>query len=881
MSELPSGTVTFLVADGENAAALGEAAPALMLAALVRLDALFEGAVREHGGASIGPTGADAGRIAVFSSAHDAIGAAVAIQRAVADERWPTPRPVEVRLGLHTGEAELRDDVYDSVAVNRGARLRDVGHGGQILLSGPTAGLVREDPPGGISLRYLGVHSLGHLRRPERVYQVVHPALPANFPPLASRDARVDALPLQPVPLLGREVELQAVRGLLLRAGLVTLTGPGGTGKTRLALQVAADLREHFPDGVNFVSLAPIRDPGLVIPTVGQALGLREGGGRSFHEAVTTHLKEKRQLLVLDNFEQVLPAAPDVASLLAECRSLTVLVTSRALLHLGSERELAVPPLALPDPSRVSSTEGLGQYAAIRLFVQRARDARASFRLTDENAKTVANICRRLDGLPLAIELAAAQTRWLSPRALLDRLDRRLPVLTGGARDLPQRQRTLRDTIAWSYDLLDETEQRLFRQLSVFVGGFVLVAADGVASLVEKSLLRQDDGSDGEPRFQMLETIREFAIERLETSGKAPLVRERHARYYVALAEEAEIGLRGDQQATWLDRLETEHDNLRSILIRGVAQPDGLTDSNPVDLELGLRLAGALLWFWLVRGYVSEGARWLGEMLTADAGVAQPGRSGAARAKVLAGAGHLAQYRTDYDQAVTLLEESVRLFQQAGDDGGVAWSLGMLGEVARNRRDHEQAATLLEASLTLARRIGDRWTMYHVLYRLGELARNRGEYDQAAKLYEESLTIRREFGDKRGIAAGLHSLGFVAREQGRPEQAASFLERSLALHAEVGNKIGIAICLEGLSGIALESGQLARATNLLGAVEALCEVIGAPLLPAERVHYERDRAAARDRLGRAAFTTSWTEGRSMPLEQAIALALALDQPKLP
>jgi len=905
---LPSGTVTFLLAEVEGSAALWQEAPGAMQAALARHDLLFEDAVRQHDGVQIRRRGEGDSRFAVFRSAHDATRAAVAIQCAFAAERWPTPRPIAVRIGVHTGEAELREDGYHGTAVNRCARLRSIGHGGQILLSETTAGLVREDLPDGTSLRYLGAHRLQDLTRPERVSQLLHPMLPDDFSPLASLDTRPHNLPIQPTPLLGREDELRTVRSLLLRddpsassgqARLVTLTGPGGTGKTRLALQAAAELLDGFPDGVYFVSLARISDPALVISAIAQVLGLREAGSRSLQDTVIDYLKEKQLLLVLDNFEQVLPAALHVAEVLAACWSVTVLVTSRAVLHLQGEHECAVPPLALPDPAPAATAETLGRYPAVTLFVQRARDLRADFALSDQNAPAVAEICRRLDGLPLALELAAARTRLLSPEVLLRRLEHRLPVLTGGARDLPARQRTLRDAIAWSYDLLSDAERHLFQRLSVFVGGFTLGAVDEVArdegrgasegpssplathpssldlvvSLVDKSLLRQEAGSADEPRFGMLETIREFATDRLDASGESALLRQRHAAYYLALAEEAEIELRGAQQAIWLDRLEAEHDNLRTALTRSLTDAADST-GDPALVELGTRLAGALLWFWLVRGYVSEGYRWLQAALVASGRTADSPPATSARGKALAGAGHLAQYQGDYAQSAALLEESVTVLRAAGDEHGVAWSLGMLGELARNRRDYAQAASLLEESLALARRIGDRWTMYHVLYRLGEMARNRREYDRAATLYEESLVIRREFGDKRGIAAALHSLGFAAWEQGHPERAAALLAQSLALHGEVRNMIGIAICLAGLGGIALESRQLARATRLLGAVEALCETIGASLLPAEQAHYERDRAGARDALGEPAFAAAWSEGRAMPLDLAIADALA-------
>jgi len=516
MAELPSGTVTFLLTDVEGSTALWEQASEAMRAALARHDAMFEAAIREHGGVHIRPRGEGDSRFAVFSSASDAVSAATAIQRAFAAEPWPTPRPIKVRIGVHTGEAELRDGDYYGTAVNRCARIRAIGHGGQTLLSEVTAALVREAMPPGAGLLDLGRQRLKDLTEPERVSQVVAPDLTSDFPPLASLDARPHNLPTHPTALLGRERELAEVRKLFEDgARLVTLTGPGGTGKTRLGLQVAADLLDDFEHGVFLVELAPISDPALVPSTVAQVLGVRDIGNHPIADALKAHLRSRSVLLLLDNFEQVLAAASVVADLLASCPGLAVLATSREPLRLRGEHEYAVPPLALPDAHQGTTAEGVSDSPAVLLFVQRARAIRADFVLTDENAPAVADICARLDGLPLAIELAAARVRHLSVDAMLARLERRLPFLTGGARDLPERQRTLRDTIAWSYALLSGEEQRLFRDLAAFVGGFGLEAAgtvcaadgdavtdilDGVTSLADKNLLRQVVGADAGAR---------------------------------------------------------------------------------------------------------------------------------------------------------------------------------------------------------------------------------------------------------------------------------------------------------------------------------------------------------------------------------------------
>ncbi len=500
MAELPSGTVTFLLTDVEGSTALWEQAPEAMRAALAQHDDRFESAVLQHGGVHIRPRGEGDSRFAVFAGAPEALAAALEIQRAFAAERWPTPRPIKVRIGLHTGEAELRDGDYYGSAVNRCARIRAIGHGGQTLLSEATAALVRDDLPATASLVDLGEHRLKDLARPERVFQLTSSDLRIDFPPLISLDARPNNLPVQPTTLIGRQQEIEAVRELLSRhdVRLVTLTGPGGTGKTRLALQVAAELIDDFQDGVFFVELAPLSDPSLVVPTIAQSVGLQDVGGRPVRDALVDYLSDKRLLLLLDNFEQILAAAPVVADLLGAAPGLKVLVTSRAVLHLRGEHEFPVPPLGLPEPGPRSLARELASYPAIALFSQRATAVRPGFGLTDENALAVTDICRRLDGLPLAIELAAARVKLLAPQAMLTRLERRLPLLTGGARDLPERQRTLRDTIAWSYDLLDAPERRLFRRLAVCVGGCTVDAAEAVCA-TEDGGRRTEEDRQGPP----------------------------------------------------------------------------------------------------------------------------------------------------------------------------------------------------------------------------------------------------------------------------------------------------------------------------------------------------------------------------------------------
>ncbi len=602
MSAVPTGTVTFLFTDIEGSTRSWDQHIEAMQAALAKHDHILRGAIEAHGG-HVFKTVGDA-FYAAFATASDGLAAALDAQRALAAESWGELGVLRVRMGLHTGAVQSRDGDYFGPPLNRVARLLSAGHGGQTLLTLATQELVRDQLPEGVQLRDLGSHRLRDLIRPEEIFQVVASPLPADFPPLKTLDARPNNLQTQPTPLLGREREVEQVCAQLRREGvrLLTLTGPGGTGKTRLALQGAADLLDDYKDGVFFVALAPLSDPTLVVSTIAQALGVKESGGRSVLQCLQDYLREKTLLLALDNFEQVAAAAPQVAGLLADAPRLNILVTSRIPLHLRGEHEFAVPPLALPDFKHLPALAALTQYAAVELFIERAQAVRPDFAVNNDNAPAVAEICVRLDGLPLAIELAAARVKLLSPQAMLVRLEEPLKLLTGGARDLSARQQTLRGAIAWSYDLLDENEKRLFRRLAVFVGGCTLEAAeavchggvdlradvfDGIASLVDKSLLRQEEAPDGEPRFFMLETIREYAQERLTESGEE--LQNRHAEFFLNFAEQAEIEIHGFQQLKWLDRLEVEHDNLRAAL-------GWLTHNSKA--QLGLRLAGALTDFW-------------------------------------------------------------------------------------------------------------------------------------------------------------------------------------------------------------------------------------------------------------------------------------------
>ena len=835
----PTGTITFLFTDIEGSTSLWERDPRTMRQALARHDALVAAAVGQHTGTLVRARGEGDSHFAVFARASDAIAAAYALQQALCVERWPTPTPLRVRLALHTGEAGLRDGSYYGTAVNRCARLRDSAHGGQILLSQATAELAGDVLPPDTVLRGLGEHRLKDLLRPEHIYQLVAPGLPADFPQLQTLDTRQSNLPIQATPLIGREHQVAATCALLRRVDvrLLTLTGLGGTGKTRLAFQVAADLLDACANGVYFVALAPISDPTLVAATIAQALGISDIAGQPLLERLKAYLRSKQLLLLLDNFEQVLAAAPLVGELLAAAPLLKVLITSRAALHLYGEQEFLVPPLALPEPRRLSlvARDSLVQYPAVALFVQRAQAVKADFALTSENARAVAEICVRL---PLAIELAAARVKLLPPQAMLARLSNQLALLTGGARDLPTRQQTLRNTIDWSYNLLDAHEQTLFRRLGVFVGGCSLEGAeaicktagdlsldvlDGVAALLDQSLLRQEVGAGGELRVTMFETIREYALERLEMSGEAEALRRQRATYYLALAEAAEPKLTGGDRDIWLEQLEAEQDNLRAALEWSQTAED--------DAEMGLRLAGALCWFWYHRGYWSEGRVRLEDALERSS-EATPSAS----AKALLGAGMLAWAQAEDTQANVLLAESLTLFRALEDKHGSAWALCHLGGVAQRQGAGQQANALFAESLTLFRELGDKAGSAWVLNEMGYAARYQGNYAAARALLEESLELFRTLGDKWGTAWALRHLGAMAHGLGELDRAAQLFAECLALFREGGMKDGIGYALRSLGWVATDQGDTARAAAHYAESLELCQEIGDKLGLAWSLH---------------------------------------------
>jgi predicted ATPase/class 3 adenylate cyclase len=936
---LPAGTVTFLFTDIADSTRLWAQHPAAMRGALARHDAIVRAAI-EQGGGRVFKTGGDAFH-AVFADATGALAAALAAQRGLLAEPWPETGALAVRMALHSGTAELRDGDYFGHALNQTARILAASHGGQILLSAASWELTRDHLRSDIAVRDLGAYWLKGLPRPEQIYQVTAPELPADFPRLISLDRLTTNLPVPVTGFVGREREAAALRDLLRREDvrLVTLTGPGGTGKTRLSIQVAAALEGDFADGAWFVDLAPISDPELVPSAIAQALGVREIGEQPIRERLRDYLRNKRMLLLLDNFEQVVEAARAVGELLAAAPGLKLLATSRILLRLAAEHEFAVPPLGLPPAiagnrrpalEHAATTEDLTHYEAVRLFIDRAQAAKAGFAVTNDNAPAVAEICYRLDGLPLAIELAAARVKLFAPQALLARLENGLGFLTGGARDLPARQQTIRNTIDWSYNLLSENEKRLFARLGVFVGGWTIEAAEAVcnwtevqglrtelpdlaapvlspqssvlnaiAALADHSLVRQNEGPDGEPRFSMLETIREYALERLAASGEAEEMRRRHADYFLALAEEAEPWLRRAEQLLWFSRLRAERANLLAAL--GWALQNKAT-------EIGLRLASALKIFWDECGPQNEPRYWINTLLVQSGEVAPE-----IRAKALRYAGDLASTHVGHDAAQALQRESLTFSRLANDRRGSAEALGHLAFLAYlngdfvgmharldeaepiykdlndtwgiasillmrglDSRAPDRSCALTEQSLALFRATGDRFGIGSALNNLGWAALTRGDLVHAAALFEEQHANHQQLHERTGSPLIFGNLGVVAHAQGELVRAEMYLRQTLRQFENDGNKKGCVEMIVELAWVANSAGNHTRATRLMAAATALHDAIGYQLEPFDQTTAERNLATARAALGTEAFEAAWAAGRTLPLDQAIAEALSVN-----
>jgi predicted ATPase/class 3 adenylate cyclase len=872
MRDLPTGTVTFLFTDIEGSTRL-----------LRQLGDRYRKVVDNHGrilreaiasGDGTGVHTEGDSFFAVFPTPRGALAAAVQAQRALAAHPWPDGHSVRVRMGLHTGEAVLGGDDYIGLDVHLAARISAAGHGGQVLISEATRALVEHALPNGVSLRDLGRHRLKDIEQPQRLYDLIIDGMPAEFPAIRTLDARPTNLPPQRTSFVGREREVGEVASLVAETRFVTLTGPGGTGKTRLALKVAGDHLDRFSDGVFFADLSPIVDPALVPSVIAQALLVREEVGRDILDTLADHLRTRHLLLVLDNSEQVIEAGMAIARLLDAAPRLAVLATSRAPFHISAEHEYQVPPLSVPNPG--AAADVVTRSEAVALFTERAAAMRPGFRVTTENASPVAQIAARLDGLPLAIELAASRLRVLDPEALLGRLGQRLILLTGGARDLPERQRTLRGTIEWSHDLLEPEGQHLFARLAVFSGGWSLDGAeavcgpgldlavlDGLGTLVDHSMVRPGEPTDGESRFTMLDTIREFAEERLAVSGEEDDLRRRHAGYFRDLAEEAERHLIRDDRVAWLSTMEGEHDNLRAAL----DWPERVEDA-----EMGLRTAAAIWRFWLQRGHLSEGRGRLERLLATPGAAAR----GPVRARALSALGGIAYWQNDYPPMRVAYEEAVDIAREFGDPKLLASALLDLSYIPYLEKDADGAEAILREGLAIAEEAGDRVLIAEFLNGIGFLQVLRGNPAGAIEPRRTAIEMLREERAAWTLGQYLAGQAMISRMVGDLDAARAQARETLQIFAQARDTLSISMALRSIAHIANDDGHHERAARLVGASARIRDEVGGGAPPELTARWGDPEEDARRALGEDAYRRPRAEGYAMNDEEAVAYALGDD-----
>ena len=877
---LPTGTVTFLFTDIEGSTRLLSAVGRRYDDLLERHSAILRRAISGDGGVEVSTDG-DA-FFAVFASAVGAVRAVTHAQRDLEDEPWPDSSRLRVRMGLHSGEGRLGGDNYIGLDVHRAARIAAAGHGGQVLLSEATRALVAHDLPVGTAVRDLAEHRLKDLPAPERIWQLEIEGLPSDFPTIRSLDARPNNLPLPATSLIGRERELDDVSELVHRHRLVTLVGPGGTGKTRLALAVAHRLLAGNADGTFFVRLEDARDRTTVAATVAAALQVREKVDRELEAAVREYIATRELVLVLDNFEQAVQAAPLVADLLAASPKLRIIVTSRSPLHLSGEQEYAVPPLGLPDTDHLPPLSELSQYEAVALFIERATAVRSDFAVTNVNAPAVAQICSRLDGLPLAIELAAARVRLLSPEAILKRLVQRLPVLAGGPIDLPRRQRTLRSTMDWSYELLGDAERRLFERVAVFAGGWTIALCEQVCnpsaelgidtidlltSLSDKSLIQPLAAERTEPRFGLLQVVREFALDRLEAVEDADEIRARHARAILGLAEQAEPELIRTDLPHWQQRIRREEDNIRTALRWAVATDEAAT---------GLRIAAAVWRFWHYWAEFREGRGWLESLL------ALPSAASASeeRAKGVSALASILYWQGEAAQASELYDEALAFYREHGDDRQIGEALYNAAWAAVGRHDVRAAVELSEQARVHYTRANDRAGAARVTAFLATgsfLMGGGGSKEDAVAAAREAVEMSREQGRLYDVADWLGSVSFVHFRAGELEPSLAAFRDTLRAWREMGN-LGMLPFLKMGAALELRLGRPERAA-LLGAVAARAVDSMGGELPAAMVGDINPLDEARALLSDVEFASAIERGTAMTFDEVVAFALEEPAPR--
>ncbi len=854
MSELPRGTVTLVFTDIEGSTRLLASLGSRYEEVLADHRRLLREALGAAGGVEVDTQG-DAFFYA-FARAHDAVAGAVAAQRGLASHPWPESAELRVRMGLHTGEPTVTAEGYVGSDVHLGARICAVAWGGQIVTSAATATVVSSGPAE-VTLHPLGDHALKDIDERIALHQVVAPGLRSDFPPIRTLDAHPTNMPPFPTALVGRDEEVTRLAISLRDDGtrLVTLTGPGGTGKTRLALEVAHELLGHFSDGVFVIDLSPVTDASLVVAQIAAALSLKESGGRRLQETLHDYLASKAMLFVIDNFEQVMDAASEVASLLSSGPDVRVLVTSREPLRIAGEQEFAVPPLSLPSSSspRLEEAE---QSPAVALFTERARGVRADFDLTEDNVAAVIAICRRLDGLPLAIELAAARIKVLSPHGLLDRLDHSLKLLSSGRRDASERQRTLRGAIQWSYELLSEGEQRLFRRLGVFSGGWTIKAAeavcdrgdlklevlDGLASLVDKSLVRGLAGDD--ERFSMLETIREFAVERLEESGEAEEIRRTHAEYFEGFVQQLYPNLQGPAQAATLETLEGERANFEMALQWSAIH----------EADLALQLASQTWGFWLTRGYLTTARRWLDQVLSLA------GNASTAGARAWRGLSTVAAPQGDTETAVSAAQVAVSVSKELNDDEAMSRALVCLGGAMVDAADLGGARKYYEDSLKLDEKLGDERGVAVSFINLGYIALLEARLEEAGGLFERSLNIFEKIGDKEGSSVALGNIANARLASGDLSAATFSFRQALATAVDLWYRDAMANALEGIAAILALQDSLDQAAVVIGACETLRADTGSSREQFERTTYEETMIQLREHMPPQQLSKYLSEG---------------------